>query len=266
MSGTAFAEAARSLSDLAAALGTEAPLKLWSVLVSCLGDVSREGRVEVSGLALAGLVERLGMQPQAMRVALHRLKRDGWVESRRDGRVGFHRLSAPALAQTWRVAGRIYGPAAGTQDWHLVGMPPDMPDGLSVLPDTVSAVAISRSFALAFGPVDDMPEAWLVTAPGPRGLPAWVREVVAEAGCEAAFTTLETALAGIGAVPEDVADRVALRVLVLHGWRRLILRSNPAAEMALGPGRAEIRCRARVHAVLDRLGPVPVDWATGAAP
>ncbi len=249
--------------DLAEALGAEAPLKLWSVLVTCLGDVSREGRVEVSGRALAALVERIGMQPQAMRVALHRLKRDGWVESRRAGRVGFHRLSGPALAQTWAVAGRIYGPAADVEEWHLVGMPTDMPEGLAVLPETVKAVPISRHFALAFGPLGDMPEAWFVTAPGPRGLPEWVRDVVAEGGCEGSFRALERVVAGIGDLPDAAEDRVALRVLVLHGWRRLVLRSNPAAEMALGPDRAEARCRARVHEVLARLGPVPRAWVQG---
>ncbi|GAB5448447.1 hypothetical protein [Gymnodinialimonas sp.] len=249
--------------QLAEALNAEAPLKLWSVLVSCLGDVSRDGSVEVSGIALSALVERVGLQPQAMRVALHRLKRDGWVESRRDGRVGFHRLSETALAQTWRVAERIYGPAAGSDEWHLVGMPPDMPDGLSVLPDSVSAVAISRSFALAFGPVEDMPEAWLVTAPGPRGLPAWVRDVLAEAGCESEFMALEEAIAAIDVLPDDPTERFALRVLVLHGWRRLALRSNPAAEAALGDTRAETRCRARVHAMLDRLGPVAPEFLQG---
>lgn len=251
--------------DLADALAQDAPLKLWSVLVTCLGDVSRERSVEVSGLTLTGLVERVGLQPQAMRVALHRLKRDGWVDSRRDGRVGFHRLSDTGLAQTWRVSERIYGAAAQVGDWHLIGMPPEMPDGLSVLPDSVSAVSISRSFALAFGPVEDMPEAWLVTAPGPRGLPEWVRDVVAEAACEPEFTALNATIATIDDVPDDPLERFALRVLVLHGWRRLALRSNPAAEAALGENRAEIRCRKTVHATLERLGPARADWLQGAS-
>lgn len=247
--------------QLAEALSADAALKLWSVLVTGLGDVSQDGAVDVSGLVLSGLVERVGLQPQAMRVALHRLKRDGWVDSRRDGRVGFHRLSSTALARTWAVSGRIYGPAAASDKWHLVGLPPDMPDGLSVLPDSISAVAISRSFALAFGPVEDMPKAWLVAAPGPRGLPEWVRDVVAEAACEADFAKLTQAIDALpDNPPEDPMDRFALRVLVLHGWRRLILRSNPAAEAALGDDRAEVRCRATVHAMLERLGPVHAAW------
>ncbi|MBL4628764.1 MAG: hypothetical protein JKY00_12155 [Roseicyclus sp.] len=255
-----------AVNALAEALNTEDPLKLWSFLVSCLGDVSQDGAVEISGITLSALVERVGLQPQAMRVALHRLKRDGWVESRRVGRVGYHRLSDNALRRTRAVAARIYGPAAAETEWHLVGLPPDAPDGLALLPDRVSAIAISRSFALVSGPVDDVPEDWLVTAPGARDLPAWVQDIVAKAACESGFAGLEAAVAAIdalpgpGALPDEQLDRFALRVLVLHGWRRLVLRSNPAAETAIGAGRAEMTCRARVHGLLERLGPVTAEW------
>lgn len=255
---------------LVEALTADAPLKLWSVLVTCLGDVSRDGVVEVSGIALSAFVERMGLQPQAMRVALHRLKRDGWVESRRIGRVGFHRLSDSALTQTRAVAGRIYGPSAGPAPWHLAGVPPDAPDGLSLLPDSLSSVPISRSFALICGPLEDVPQDWLLTAPTARGLPTWVRDVVTEAACDADFTSLERTLSAIDTVPDTRLDRFTLRVLVLHAWRRLILRSSPAAEAALGEARAEIACRMRVHQLLDQLGSVEPDWdlpaSDGAAP
>lgn len=249
--------------DLAAALAAEAPLKLWSVLVTCLGDASRNGTVDVAGPVLSALIERVGLQPQAMRVALHRLKRDGWVESRREGRVGFHGLSRSALTQTLAVEARIYGAAATATDWHLVGLPPDAADGLALLPDSVSAIGVSRSFALVCGDLDAVPADWLVTQPSPRGLPDWVRGIVADAACEADFAALERAVqasaATVEAGGEADIDRLALRVLVLHGWRRLILRSNPAAEAALGPSRAEVSCRAAVHTLLDKLGPLRVD-------
>lgn len=245
---------------LVEALDAQAPLKLWSVLVTCLGDVSRDGVIEVSGLALSAFVDRMGLQPQAMRVALHRLKRDGWVISRRVGRVGFHRLSDSALTQTRAVASRIYGPSAGPAPWHLAGVPPDAPDGLSLLPETLSAIAVSRSFALICGPLSDVPEDWLVTAPTSRGLPGWVQDVVTEAACDADFRALDQALAGIDTIPETRLERFTLRVLVLHAWRRLILRSSVAAEVALGEARAERACRIRVHQLLERLGSVEPDW------
>lgn len=248
--------------DLSQALSRDGDLKVWSVIVTCLGDVSREGVSAVSGLVLSDLVARIGLQPQAMRVALHRLKRDGWIESRREGRVGFHGLSPSALRQARAVDARLYGPAAGPVSWHLVGLPPDAPDGLALLPEEISAIAISRSFALVTGELEGVPDDWLVASPSARGLPAWVRDVVAEAACEEEFNALHAALSTLdalssGALPRDPLTRFALRVLVLHGWRRLALRSNPAAEAALGDGRAEIACRARVHTLLNRLGPVP---------
>lgn len=248
-----------SVRDVADALSEASALKLWSVVVTCLGDVSRAGRGDVSGLVLSRLVERIGLQPQAMRVALHRLKRDGWVESRREGRVGFHGLSASALTQTRAVETRIYGPAATPEPWHLVGLPPDAPDGLELLPPDCAAIAISRSFALVIGD-GAISEDWLLATPSPRALPGWVRDVVVEAACEADFAQLDATIAAIGPLPDAQLDRFALRVLVLHGWRRLALRSNPAAEAALGLERAEIRCRARVHDMLDRLGPVQDSW------
>ncbi len=244
---------------LANALSEASPLKLWSVIVSCLGDCAQAGRGEVSGLVLSTLVERIGLQPQAMRVALHRLKRDGWVDSRREGRVGFHRLTDSAKAQTRAVADRVYGAQVDLAPCRLVGFPPDAPDALALLPEAVSAVPISRSFALVCGLDVDLPEDWLVAAPERGNWPGWVREALDEAACEAEFAALASALPAVAAVPDDPLDRFALRVLVLHGWRRLVLRSNPAAEAALGLDRAEVMCRTRVAELLDALGPAQPD-------
>ncbi|MEX3016792.1 hypothetical protein [Gymnodinialimonas hymeniacidonis] len=247
------------VADLASALSEASPLKLWSVIVSCLGDCAQAGQGEVSGLVLSALVERIGLQPQAMRVALHRLKRDGWVDSRREGRVGFHRLTDSAKAQTRAVADRVYGDAAEGAPCRLVGFPPDAPDALTLLPEALSAVPISRSFALVCGAEVDLPEEWLVAVPENRDWPAWVRAALDEAACEAEFAALSATLPGDDDLPNDPLDRFALRVLVLHGWRRLVLRSNPAAEAALGAGRAEVACRARVADLLDALGPALPD-------
>ncbi len=238
-------------------LSDASPLKLWSVIVSCLGDCAQNGQSEVSGLVLSAMVERIGLQPQAMRVALHRLKRDGWVESRREGRVGFHRLTDSARAQTRAVADRVYGPSVEGAPCRLVGFPPDAPDALSLLPNALAAVPISRSFALVCGAEAEVPDDWLVAALDGRTWPGWVRAALDEAACDAEFEALGAALPEV--LPNDPLDRFVLRVLVLHGWRRLILRSNPAAEAALGAGRAEAACRAKIADVLNALGPARPD-------
>ena len=244
-----MSDAVRTLSDAMAADGA---LKLWSVLVTCLGDLSREDAVEVSGTTLSALVERIGLQPQAMRVALHRLKRDGWIESRREGRVGYHRLTENALQQSRAVGARVYGPAVTEGRVRLVGLPEDQPDAMALLPEEASGVLISRRFALVTGETDIWPDEWLVARLEPGAFPDWVRTALQQAACETEFADFARVLP-VEAVPLDPLDRLALRVLVLHGWRRLILRSNAAAEIALGANRSEIRCRAIVLAMLDRL-------------
>lgn len=244
---------------LANALSQSSPLKLWSMIVSCLGDCALAAQAEVSGRVLSAMVERIGLQPQAMRVALHRLKRDGWVDSRREGRVGYHRLTDSAKAQVRAVAGRVYGPAVLGAPFRLVGFPPDTPDALALLPDTLSAVPVSRSFALVSGADADLPEDWLLAAPDARALPSWVLDVLTEAACEADFAALSRVLPSAEELPDDPLGLFAVRILVLHGWRRLILRSNPAAEAALGEGRAEAECRTQVLALLDAIGPPRAD-------
>lgn len=244
--------------QLADTLNGDEALKLWSVLVTCLGDISREQSADVSGVFLSTLVERIGLQPQAMRVALHRLKRDGWVDSRREGRVGYHRLSPQGLRQTRRAVPRIYGSSEAPATCQLVGFLPDDPDALTLLPDGVSAIAISRQFALITGKAELLPPDWLLAQPTDRPLPPWVMKTLRSAACEAEFQMLEQRLDAVH-VPDKILDRYALRLLVLHVWRRMILRSNPAAEIALGAARAEISCRKRVQRVLAELGPMDPD-------
>lgn len=247
---------------LAEALSQDAALKLWSVVVTCLGDLSQDGPAEVSGVILSALVERIGLQPQAMRVALHRLKRDGWIDSRRDGRIGYHRLSDAALRQTQSVSDRIYGAGVPAAEALLAGFPPDASDVLDVLPPDISVVQITRNFALLTGDLTDLPEDWLLATPSNQVLPAWVVETLTKAACEEEFRQLAKQLDGI-AIPASPLDRFALRVLAVHGWRRLILRSNPAAEAALGADRAELSCRASVLDLLDRLGRIPPEEIVG---
>lgn len=263
--GPAAADPVRGLAD---ALGQAGALKLWSVVVTCLGDVSQArtgpAPAEVSGPALSALVDRIGLQPQAMRVALHRLKRDGWLESRREGRIGHHRLSESALRQTRAVAARVYGPGeaadegAGADgrggDWALAGLPPEAAgDTLERLAPGLAAVPLSRGLVVVRGPRALVPGDWLLMEPAVRPLPDWALAALRDAACETSFAALAGQLAAIGPLPRDALDRFVLRVLVLHGWRRLILRSNPAAEAALGPARAETACRAEVQRLLGAL-------------
>ncbi|KPP89324.1 MAG: transcriptional repressor of phenylacetic acid degradation PaaX [Rhodobacteraceae bacterium HLUCCA08] len=230
-------------------------MKLWSVIVTILGDLLPEGDADVSGLVLSALIERMGLQPQAMRVALHRLKRDGWIESRKDGRVGYYRLSDMGRAQAAEVSEAIYGGAVPSRARPMLAiLAPEMQ------PDAVQgAVPLSRQACLL--PDGALPEGALAVPLGPAQLPAWAAAIVARearlTGYAATLALAEGFLADIRrnrALP--LTDRVAQRMLVLHSWRRLVLRSNPLAVALAGEVPAD--CRRAVMELFSALPRPPI--------
>lgn len=231
-------------------------MKLWSVIVTILGDLLPEGDADVSGLVLSALIERMGLQPQAMRVALHRLKRDGWIESRKDGRVGYYRLSDMGRAQAAEVSAAIYGPAVPAEPRPMLAVlaPDTTPE------DLPGAVALTRQTCLLAS--EAVPPGALALPLGQAVLPDWAAAIVAReartAGYAATLALAEGFLADIrGNSTLPLTDRVAQRMLVLHSWRRLVLRSNPLA-VALS-GDVPARCREAVMALFAALPRPKVD-------
>jgi len=122
-------------------------MKLWSVIVTILGDLLPEGDADVSGLVLSALIERMGLQPQAMRVALHRLKRDGWIESRKDGRVGYYRLSDMGRAQAAEVSEAIYGGAVPSRARPMLAISPSAwREACEVMGEQHAAIALAAIY------------------------------------------------------------------------------------------------------------------------
>ena len=76
------------LHDALAQLRDSSDLRVWSVIVTLMGDLTVMGTPGadasgVSGQALGKVMAALGIRPEATRVALHRLRKDGWIESTR---------------------------------------------------------------------------------------------------------------------------------------------------------------------------------------
>ncbi len=240
------------IATLAAALAEDGGFKIWSVVVTVLGDIAQADRAaEISGPALAQLLSRLGIQPDALRVALHRLRQDGWTDTRKSARTNYIRLSARGLAETEAVADRVFGVGPTRRLALSLGIaplvrpntpPPDIALGLG---RGRWIVDHSKAEALDGWLLCDLPEVW----------PDWFTSQVEQVARAEDFVRLSGWLDMVDAyaVTPESGDATALRVLILHGWRRLILRANPLAERVLGPGSAVATCRARVRAKLDTL-------------
>lgn len=236
------AEAA--LDRLIARLHERGRPRVWSLVITIFGDavVPRGGRVALQ--ALQDIMGRLRIEAGALRTAMSRLAADHWVTRERDGRNSFYRLAEEGRHAFDLATRRIY--AAGPPDWDgtwTVAVVPQASDGdlrgrmeeagfLSVegsvylRPGTVPAIAVDPAGMLVIhGSSAEHPEAMRML---------WPSEEVATAygAFIEAYRPLSEALKRGGAFRP--LDAISARTLLLHDWRRIVLR-DPGLPLALLP-------------------------------
>ncbi|AAV94039.1 PaaX family transcriptional regulator [Ruegeria pomeroyi] len=236
--------------------------RVWSIIVSLLGDLARRKGDRISGSALTRITQPMGIKPEAMRVALHRLRKDGWIESSREGRSSVHYLSEYGRTQSDRVTPRIYTRTPELPEaWHiLIAEDGSSLNTLNDLLLTDTYIGIGRTVALGSGPVpgdcDDL-AGFEVSA---RAIPGWLQTRLFPEDLGTACQSLhqdcaELRAAGVPGLltPFQVAT---LRTLLVHRWRRVALR-HPDLPAAFQPrGWMGPACREQVFALLDAL-PLP---------
>ena len=62
------------------------PPRVWSFIVTIFGDLAREDDRYISSRTLNRLTAEIRVKPEATRVALHRLRKEDWLESAKFGR------------------------------------------------------------------------------------------------------------------------------------------------------------------------------------
>lgn len=239
----------RSDIDALIALG---PLKVWSVVVTIMGDLCGAPGDRIEGPVLGRLVEEMGINNQALRVALHRLKRDGWIEAEKDGRVSSYALTAEGRARSEAARPVIYAsaPPPAAPVW-LVLPPPAMSSAefAEALPDD-TAFANLRA-AITWGDSADLPEAALLARLDPRALPDWIAELLIAPEALADYRTLTETLRRLGPPPDDPLAAAVIRLLAFHHWRRLRLRHGALPDLLLGPDWPGAEARTAVGGFLD---------------
>jgi phenylacetic acid degradation operon negative regulatory protein len=215
------------------------PLKVWSVVVTVLGDLCTAPDDRIGAKLLTALACRMGVTGQAVRVAVHRLRADGWIETERAGRESLYRLSQRGWAETQAVRPAIYAgtaPPAG-RPWLLVA-PPHLAaaDFAARLPAT--AVALGPRTALVDAPPDPADAEMLLAEVHPEQIPGWVGDLLADPELRAEYARLadRAGRVTVGSAPRNLLDATVLRLLVLHHWRRLRLRHGELPDMLLQSG------------------------------
>lgn len=218
------------------------PSRNWSIVITIFGDavVPRGGSVWLG--TLLDFFDMIDIGAGAVRTAVSRLASDGWLERAREGRNSFYRLTERGRESFVVATRQIYsatGPAweggfdavflekngnggqeairarleeagfgAASQGVFLA------PPGLVVPPDISAEFVVARVSAETDGCRRLAAAAWPVEQAGN----AFARFV-------AAFTPLDAALAKGGTLTDGQA--MVARILLIHEYRRLVLRYRP---------------------------------------
>jgi len=280
-------------SALADLLVTLTP-RAGSLAVTIFGDsIAHQGNSVWLG-GLVTLMQDFGLNARQTRTAIFRLGREGWLAPALSGRRSYYSFTDSGARQYARAAERIYAPAAA--EW----------DGLWTLVTAVGLEGVVRDELrrrlgwLGFGAL----ASGLLAHP--QAAPATVQDVVRELGCEAqvviwrASTTLDASLAALVRTSwrlDDLAARFAgfverfapferllavtpaprdafvLRTLLIHEYRRVLLKSTelpPALLPPAWPGHAArdvtARLYRRLHASASRYCQSALQNAAGPLP
>lgn len=226
-------------------------LRVWSVLVTIFGDLAGAENARLGSPVLAALTQPLEIRPEALRVAIHRLRKDDWLVAERQGRSSRYGLSARGLAETRAAGRRIYGPDRETpDDWCLTVLPPQIAEG-----DPTNWIEVLPGVGL--GPAREFPPQALVLQGQITQLPDWVQNQVGPPELGRAFSRLDGQVAALmRTLPGrrlGPVDTAILRVLIVHEWRRLVLRAPDVPPSLLPKDWPGIGCRHRVQEALAHL-------------
>lgn len=250
-------------SPLAATLARTGPPRIASFIVTVWGDAvaPRGGSLWLG--TLQAILDRFGCTPGQVRTAMSRLAEEGWLARNRVGRNSFYRLGPRGEQVFGAAAARIYAPdppdwdgsfrlvlladAATREALEAAGFG-TLPGG-AMLGLAGDPALLPRSVPVLTGPARCAGEARLLAAR------AWPLAPLAEGygRFRDAFDPLREA-----AIPAEEA--LPLRLLLVHEWRRLVLR-DPLLPRALlpedWPGTA---ARALAAALYRRLAPDAEAW------
>ncbi len=243
-----------TLFDLTADLRALGGGRVWSLMVSLFGDLAQGQGDKIDGPVLSAIMAELGVRPEAARVALHRLRNDGWIASEKRGRISHHSLTAKGRTESAAASPRIYaGPDEGPAEWQLVLLERADPQ----LQETLTCAGMVQLLPrILIGTAPDPLPGNAVVLPG-QAAPGWL--------CDQLIPSkLMQDYASLGRILMTLSDRLTqsaalspiqtavLRCLVVHNWRRLVLKHPAAPRGLIRNDSALYQCHLAVDAILSR--------------
>ena len=219
------------------------PTRIWSLIVTLYGDavVARGGSLWIG--SLIDIMALFDIDAGHVRTAISRLSSDGWLSSVKRGRASYYRLSKRGEGVFLAATQRIYFDEQKPFDGNLriAILEPDLADpaGTRRALRDAGFVALSASVQLALAE----PPAKLSVRKGVFILSNTIgkaeRDLASAAwtlpATAAAYQAFVTQFASLDTTSDlSPQDALVARILLIHAWRRIVLR-DPGLPSALLP-------------------------------
>mgnify|MGYP000058939650 CR=1 FL=1 len=213
-------------------------LRVWSLVITAFGDaiIPRGGMLGMA--ALQELTDRIGVTPGALRAAVSRLAKDGWVERHRHGRKSYYSLSPASAATSIEAGKRFYAPGPPEWDgtWTVALAPEESAPDRESRNAALNGIGFIRLGNGAYVRPSEMKgkdirglTGMFVLQARADTIPVWVLRLgsdpdiaLAYEAIIAAFAPLDAALASGETL--SPLDAFVARTLLIHDWRRVVLR------------------------------------------
>jgi phenylacetic acid degradation operon negative regulatory protein len=248
------------------------PSRTGSLIITFHGDaiVPRGGSVWLG--TLLQFLDLLGTDGGVVRTAVSRLAADGWLERDKVGRKSFYRLAPQGRARFEAAVEHVYNPhrAAATGRFELLligdaarrdnaraalaeaGFGSPLP-GVWVAPEgTAVPDAATDAIRLDVSAADEVGRRLIAASWELDRTAASYRAFVAT------FAPLEAWMAGAGALDPD--DAILARILLIHHYRRVILRDPLLPPALLPPAWPAAEARALCARIYRGLLPSSEQW------
>lgn len=228
--------------------------RAWSLMVSLFGDLAHSGTHSIDGPNLSAVMAQMDVRTQTVRVALHRLRNEGWITSQKQGRTRAHMLAPAGLQQTRAASVRIYGAPVLESGWTLILMP-EVPEHEAALADAGFIRVLPRVYlgSDAARTPDDA-----LSLKG-DAVPDWLRAQLSQHILADEYRVLtgllKRAEATLPAGSMTDLQITALRCLIVHNWRRLVLRHPAMPRAVLACDWPGYGCYRLVDTLLKRFPP-----------
>jgi phenylacetic acid degradation operon negative regulatory protein len=206
----------------------ESPLRTWSLIVTIYGDCVMPRGSELWLGSLTEILAALDVEPGSVRTAMSRLARDGFLIRRRVGRTSHYALSHDAIAVSRQAEARIYRatPPNAPADWDIAVAPGAAEADRRAMAALGYEALCPGVFVRPRLPAAEAPPGDMIrlAARGDDGALARAVYPLEEfAARYARFADAAQPLAAIGAAAKGL-EAVALRVGLVHAFRRIVLR------------------------------------------